>query len=54
MLLVFGLPFLGFLIKKKGFWWKIGGIYAFSTVFNAIYDSGMYLHFFIHGPSYMR
>ena len=54
LLLATGLPLLGFLLSKKGVWWKIGGVYIFATLLNAIYDAGMYLHFFMHGPSYMR
>ena len=26
----------------------------YSTQFEALYDTGMYLHFFIHGPKYIK
>ena len=49
-----GAPLLFMLALKKGAAWKIGGIYMYSVVFNAIYDSGIYLQFFLNGPSSMR
>lgn len=54
MIAAVGIPFLGVMLTKKGILWKIGGFYFFSTVFDAIYDTGMYLHFFFHAPSHMR
>ena len=37
-----GAPLLLMLALKKGAMWKIGGVYMYSVVFNAIYDSGIY------------
>ena len=54
MIALVGIPYAGFLLAKKGIMFKLGGVYLFSTVFDAIYDTGMYLHFFFHGPNYMR
>ena len=54
MIAAVGIPFIGVLLAKKGIMWKLAGVYFFSTVFDAIYDTGMYLHFFLHAPHYMR
>ena len=49
-----GVPFIGFTLVKKAFYWKVIGVYFYYCIFDAIYDVGMYLNFFIHAPSYMR
>ena len=34
--------------------WKMSMFGVIFILRNAIYDSGMYIRFFIHGPSYLK
>ena len=54
LIAVTGVPFIGFVLVKKTMYWKVLGVYAFYSIFDAIYDVGMYVNFFVHAPSYMR
>ena len=38
----------------RGMLWKAGLFYLLCKMMDAIYDSGIYLRFFIHAPNYMR
>ena len=48
------LPYLYMCGIRKGYLWKGLSLYAILRLFDSIYDSGMYLRFFIHGPKDMR
>ena len=48
------LPFAYFASIYKGYLWKGAGFYAIYKLMDALYDTGMYLRFFIHAPQYMR
>lgn len=39
---------------KRGMAWKVIIFYGIVTTVNALYDVGMYLAFFVHGPKFMR
>ena len=39
---------------KRGITWKVVTLYGIVTTLNAIYDSGMYVAFFLNGPTFMR
>lgn len=36
-----------------GRWWKLGAFCVIYILRNAIYDSGMFIRFFIYGPNYL-
>ena len=38
----------------RGALWKAATFYALFCSVNAVYDAGVYLHFFMHGPAIMR
>jgi hypothetical protein len=38
----------------KGHLWKFLTFYVIYVTLDAIYDSGVYLRFFLYGPSYLR
>ena len=48
------LPYLGAFFTYRGFAWKAVSFYVLYSSLNAIYDAGVYLHFFVHGPQVMR
>ena len=47
-------PFLYSCGARKGWIWKLTTLYCLMNVFDSIYDSGIYLRFFVHGPADMR
>jgi len=48
------LPFLVACGAYRGRTWKLGAFLGIYVLRNAIYDGGMYLRFFLYGPSYMK
>ena len=48
------LPYCYLMFKYSGMVWKCALFYGFYCSFQAQYDMGMYLNFFIHGPKLMR
>ena len=48
------LPFAFSCLKYRGRMWKLGVFCGIFILRNAIYDSGMYIRFFLYGPSYLR
>ena len=40
--------------KYSGWTWKIVAWYAIYRLFHAIYDVGVFMRFFIYGPSYIK
>ena len=40
--------------KHRGIGWKVLGFYGIVCCVDAMYDAGMYIDFFIHGPKKMR
>ena len=47
-------PYLYMCSIRKGYIWKFAILYSFLKLFDSFYDTGMYLRFFVHGPSEMR
>ena len=54
MIAIVGVPYVLSLFSYRGLLWKATSLYVISSTFDAIYDMGMYLHFFIQAPSHMR
>ena len=47
-------PFSFACMKYRGRMWKVGAFFGIFLMRNAIYDSGMYIRFFLYGPGYLR
>lgn len=47
-------PFAYSCAKFYGRWWKLAAFGVIFVLRNAIYDSGMFIRWFIYGPSYLK
>jgi hypothetical protein len=47
-------PFLYACGVQKGYVWKFAVFYLIMNEIDAIYDFGMFLRFYVHGPSMLR
>jgi hypothetical protein len=48
------LPFFVSLFKKSSYFYKLATAYVLYSCIDALYDMGVYTHFFVHAPKYMR